>query len=274
MFSGFASKDAILASTLHFMVERPEHLLLFVVPVVGASLTAFSMFRLWFLVFAGSSRTDAAVSAIEPGRLIRWTLIALAIPSVVAGWTVVILPLGFEPLLEQWLKYAEPVESVDAGSAHWWAMGASILVGSVGIGLGVLAYGPWDAWKRLDPRRAAERFGPIHRFLAAAWYLDALYRTLFVRSVIRLGQILSTIDRRGIDAVVVGSAWAVERLGRFEGVFDRVAVDRLVTSLAMGIYRAGNQASRLQTGRLRGYLMVLAAAVVGLFAMLFAWVLV
>ena len=274
MFSGFASKDAILASTLHFALDRPEHLLLFVVPVVGSALTAFYMFRLWFLLFAGSSRTDAAASAIEPGRLIRATLIALAVASVVAGWTVVILPLGFEPLLEQWLKYAEPVESVDPGSAHWWAMGASILVGSVGIGLGVLAYGPWDAWKRLDPRRAAERFGPIHRFLAAGWHFDAFYRTLFVRPVIGLGQFLNTIDRRGIDAVVNGSAWAVERLGRFEGVFDRVAVDGLVTSLAMGIYRAGNRASRLQTGRLRGYLMVLAAAVVGLFAMLFAWVLV
>ncbi len=273
LFSGFASKDAILASTLHFVLEKPEHLALFVIPVVGSALTAFTMFRLWFLLFAGSPRTDAATGAVEPGRLIRWPLVALAVPSVVAGWTITILPLGFEPFVEQWLKYKEPVESIDPGSAQWWAMGASILVGSVGIGLGVLYYGPWESWKRLDPRRAAERFGPIHRFLASGWHFDALYRALFISPTVRLGQWAVAIDRRGLDAIVNGSAWAVERFSRFEGAFDRVAVDRLVTLVASGIYRAGNRARRLQTGRLRGYLMVLAAAVVGLFAMLCAWVL-
>ncbi len=273
LFSGFASKDAILASTLHFVLRQPEHLALFVIPVVGSALTAFYMFRLWFLLFAGPPRTEAAEGAVEPGWLIRWPLVALAIPSVIAGWTITILPFGFEPLIEQWLRYNEPVESIDPGTAQWWAMGASILVGSVGIGLGILYYGPWDAWKRLDPRRAANRFGPIHRFLASGWRIDALYQSLFVRPTVGLGRAAGWVDRRGLDAVVNGSARAVERFSRFQGVFDRVAVDRLVTLVASGIYLAGDRARRLQTGQLRGYLMVLGAAVVGLFAMLCAWVL-
>ena len=272
LFSGFASKDAILAATLHFVRARPGHLLLFVAPAVGSALTAFYMFRMWFLVFAGEPRSGAAAGAAEGGRLVRWPLVALTVPSVVAGWTAVILPLGFEPILERWLRYAEPVESVDPGGAHWWAMGASVLVGSVGFGLGALAYGPWEGWRRLDPRRAAARFGRVHRFLAAGWYLDVLYRWAIVRPTFRLAGWLAAADRRILDAVVDGAAWAVRRLSRFEGVFDRLAVDRLVTLVGAGVYAAGERSRRLQTGQLRGYLMVLATAVVGLFALLFTWV--
>ena len=274
LFSGFASKDAILAATLHFVRRHPEHLLLFLAPAIGSALTAFYMFRMWFLIFAGSPRTAVVEGVSEGGRLIRWPMIALAVPSVVAGWSVVVLPLGFEPIVERWLRYAEPVESVDPGSAHWWAMGASILVGSVGFGLGVLAYGPWDAWKRLDPRWAAERFGPIHRFLAAGWHFDALYRAMILHPTVRLAGGVATFDRQVIDALVNGSARLVERLSRYEGVFDRLAVDRLVTLVATTVYALGDRSRALQTGRLRGYLMILATAVVGLFALLFVWVLV
>ena len=273
LFSGFASKDAILAATLHFARLHKVHLLLFLAPAVGSALTAFYMFRMWFLLFAGAARTDAGAGATEGGALVRWSMIALAVPSVVAGWTAVILPLGFEPVVERWLRYAEPIESVDPGGSRWWALGASILVGSVGLGLGVLYYGPWDAWKVLDPRRAAQRFGPAHRLLASGWHLDTLYRLAIVRPLAGLARGIAVVDRRVLDAAVDGAAWAVRRLSRFEGAFDRLAVDRLVTLVAGGIYAAGDAGRRLQTGRLRGYLMVLATAVVGLFALLFAWVL-
>ena len=271
-FSGFASKDAILASTLHLVQAHPGHLLLFVAPAVGSALTAFYMFRVWFLMFSGSPRTEAAAEAIEAGPWIRWPLIALAVPSVVAGWTVVILPFGFEPFVEVWLKYAEPVASIDPGPAHWWAMGASILVGTVGFGLGVLYYGPWDAWKRLDPRRAADRLGPIYRLLSSGWHLDTLYSLAIVRPIQALGRGVAGLDRRVIDALVDGSAWGVARLSRFEGVFDRLAVDGLVTLVARGVYAVGDRGRLLQTGLIRNYLMGLATAVVALVAWLFVWI--
>ncbi len=55
-FSGFYSKDAILASALFFVRNRPEHVALFILPAVGAMLTAFYMFRMWFLLFTGEPR--------------------------------------------------------------------------------------------------------------------------------------------------------------------------------------------------------------------------
>ena len=55
-FSGFYSKDAILAAAMARVWHDPEHFLLFLLPAVGAILTAFYMFRMWFLVFTGEPR--------------------------------------------------------------------------------------------------------------------------------------------------------------------------------------------------------------------------
>jgi NADH:ubiquinone oxidoreductase subunit 5 (subunit L)/multisubunit Na+/H+ antiporter MnhA subunit len=275
LFSGFASKDAILASTLHFVMGQPEHILLFLFPAVGAAITAFYMFRLWFLIFAGQPRSPSASRAVEGDRLLTWPLIALAVPTVVLGWPVTILPFfGFEPILLRMLEYGEPVESIDPGGAHWWAMGASVLVLSVGFGLGALYYGPWTAWRRFDPKKTAHRFGPIHEFLARKWYFDELYRIVFVAPTLAISRAIGWTDRRAIDGAVDGAAWLTERFSRLEGVFDRLAVDRLVGLIARGVYATGDRARWLQNGSLPTYLLVLAVAVVGLFAAMFAWILV
>ena len=56
-FSGFYRKDAILAAaSIAGSGESPEHFLLFLLPAVGAAITAFYMFRMWFLTFTGEPR--------------------------------------------------------------------------------------------------------------------------------------------------------------------------------------------------------------------------
>jgi NADH:ubiquinone oxidoreductase subunit 5 (subunit L)/multisubunit Na+/H+ antiporter MnhA subunit len=55
-FSGFYSKDAILAAAMARVWHEPAHFMLFLLPAVGAVLTAFYMFRMWFLVFTGEPR--------------------------------------------------------------------------------------------------------------------------------------------------------------------------------------------------------------------------
>ncbi len=55
-FSGFYSKDAILAAAMARVQEDPQHFMLFLLPAVGAVITAFYMFRMWFLVFTGEPR--------------------------------------------------------------------------------------------------------------------------------------------------------------------------------------------------------------------------
>src|SRR5216683_247836 len=47
LFSGWYSKDAIMAQTLGFFMVHKEHFLLFFLPLVTAGITVFYMFRMW-----------------------------------------------------------------------------------------------------------------------------------------------------------------------------------------------------------------------------------
>jgi NADH-quinone oxidoreductase subunit L len=53
LFSGFVSKDAILAGSLAFGMQHPQHYLLAIFGFGAAALTAFYMFRLVFMTFHG-----------------------------------------------------------------------------------------------------------------------------------------------------------------------------------------------------------------------------
>ncbi len=55
-FSGYHSKDAVVASALAFSQANPGHFLLFITPLITAGITAFYMFRLWFYTFVGQPR--------------------------------------------------------------------------------------------------------------------------------------------------------------------------------------------------------------------------
>jgi proton-translocating NADH-quinone oxidoreductase chain L len=293
LFSGFFSKDAILASALHFVFFQPghtAHIFLFLLPAVGAVMTAFYMFRMWFLIFAGDPRGYPAAHVPEPAHghhhdpnpaahahesepIMTWPLILLAVPTVLIGVPITIVPFfGFEPILEGMLAYGEPVRTINVESARLWAFGASILIAASGIGLGVLYYAPWPRWRRLDPRRTAEQFQPLHAFLVNKWYFDELYHATFVRLTFWLAWLAAEIDRRLIDGLIDGSANLTVLLSRYEGLFDQLAVDKLVNLVAAWIYTIGDWSRGLQTGRLRDYLTVLALAVVVLFAGVFFWI--
>ena len=68
------------------MVHK-EHFLLFLLPLVTAGITAFYMFRMWFLTFAGQPR-DAHVyeHAHEAPRWMTVPLIVLATCSIGVAW--------------------------------------------------------------------------------------------------------------------------------------------------------------------------------------------
>lgn len=78
-FSGFWSKDAILGDVLAFSLSRGGHWFL---PIAGfgtAFLTAFYMFRQYFLTFAGKPRD---LHAYEHAREVPWQMLA---PLVILG---------------------------------------------------------------------------------------------------------------------------------------------------------------------------------------------
>src|SRR5438067_3159270 len=87
LFSGWYSKDAIMAQALGFSLIHPEHSLLFILPLVTAGITAFYMFRMWFLTFAGQPRDEHVFEhAHESPRTMTVPLMVLAVCSIVIAW--------------------------------------------------------------------------------------------------------------------------------------------------------------------------------------------
>jgi proton-translocating NADH-quinone oxidoreductase chain L len=300
-FSGFYSKDAILAASIAKVHENPAHFLLFVLPAVGAVLTAFYMFRMWFLTFAGEPRgfpataaesshghghddshghdRNPAAHAHESEPIMTRPLVILAVFSVITGWALFyIIPLPFgTPMLEAMLEYGEPYRAVDIQAIHhYWAMAASAIIMLTGVGLGLLFYAPagfpYFVTTRLSAARTSERYSGIYNFLIHKWYFDDLYWAVFVRPCLALARFCAKIDWILIDGFVNGSAALTAQLSRLDGIFDVIAVDKLVNQTAKAVYVAGDWSRSIQNGRLRNYLMFLALALVGLFAGVFAWI--
>ena len=141
-FSGFYSKDAILAASICFgSAQSPrahpalppaggrgdDHGLLHVPDVVPGLRRRARGFRPTADEVAtttatatthGKPRTttgtsdphdhDPAAHAHESEPLMTWPLIVLAVSAIIVGWPLVGLPLRHEPVLEQMLDYGEP----------------------------------------------------------------------------------------------------------------------------------------------------------------------
>jgi NADH-quinone oxidoreductase subunit L len=99
--SGYFSKDAILLGA--YNINLPVFIILY----AGAVLTAFYMFRLYFITFEGEPRSDNSSNAIESGPLMTGPLILLSILSIVGGYHS-IFPLAIvESILPDIEKVAE-----------------------------------------------------------------------------------------------------------------------------------------------------------------------
>jgi NADH:ubiquinone oxidoreductase subunit 5 (subunit L)/multisubunit Na+/H+ antiporter MnhA subunit len=293
IFSGFYSKDAVLAAVVGHVEHHAADLLLLVFMVVGATLTAFYMFRMWLLLFTGTSRSaghaaatpghdqdhdhqqdhdhgDPVAHAHESPKIMTVPLIALAVPTVLVGLPLGILPIvGGTPILENMLAYGAPVPlEHHAGAVAWTALGLSLLIAGIGIATAFAFY----FWRVLDPAAAARRLGSAYVFFKNKWYFDELYDRVFVQPVLWVGRRFADLDRNVIDGFLDGTARATADFSRLNGGFDLAAIDGAVNAVGRVTYTIGDWGRRLQTGHLRSYLMVLAVGLVVLFLGIARWI--
>lgn len=194
-FSGFWSKDAILAEAYH-----GGHWVLFTVGLVAAFFTAFYMSRLFFLVFMGKSRGHA--EAHESPAVMTVPLIVLAVLAVVAGF----VQTPFNGWFGEWLTGKEVGEHDGAALV----MILSTVVGLLGIGLGYLIY-----IKNSISREIISGPAPwLHRLVENKYYVDEVYNVIIVRPLKGIGNVLNVFDEYVVDGLVKLSASAVQGVGR------------------------------------------------------------
>ncbi len=265
-FSGFYSKDAVLAQAIAAAMEHPGWHLVF--PAVGflvAAMTAFYMFRLVFLAFTGSPRDAHKHShAHESPPAMAIPLMVLATLSFgfwYLGWFGHLIEAPASALPEA-LRAAE-VAGAEAAHIHEHAHHlAEILSGVVAVGGISLAFLFYVLMPEL-PGRVVGTFPTVHRFLSDKWRFDDLYRQFPVMATLHLSWACGRFDR-GVDWIVNAAGAAGRALSSLAGGLDRDLVDAAVNGVAQGVKDLGRTLRGFQTGQLQGYATVLALGALGL----------
>jgi len=240
--SGFWSKDEVLLSVYSAGSVHGLFYLLWLLGLLTSLLTAFYMFRLWFLAFSGKPRAGHAGKESPPvmtvpllilGSLAAISGLILLLPNGIATFLHYSeLGLGTGPTVAPFDRlteiFAEPLNLLSIG------------VGVLGIGLAYAVYA--RGWIARAPF-ATGGLGRIQTMLRERYYLSWFYDAVGTYGMYGLARAVDWFDLHVIDGVVNGVAW--------------VSV------------RGGRSLRRLQTGLVQAYAGMIVIGVCGLLILLF-----
>lgn len=252
-FAGFFSKDEILGGEwgAHPPGWGPYGRVLWAGLLVAALGTAFYMWRLYFLVFAGNERSEEAKHAHESPASMTSALAILALFATIAGFigiphlTSLHLPESW-PSLAHWLEpsvthswYVTGTEQIPMESEAGDAMTIELMAIALGVALVGIA-GAWVLYGR-GPSRSLARIvnGPLAGAYQASkhklWF-DEIYDAAIVRPFRILARgLFEIVDRFIIDTVAInGSAFVVGLFGRLARWFQNGQVQRYLAGLVVG----------------------------------------
>ncbi|MEO6405884.1 MAG: NADH-quinone oxidoreductase subunit L [Ferruginibacter sp.] len=209
-FSGFFSKDEILAEAF------AKNNLLWIVGVIGATLTAYYMFRLYAMTFLGKFRgTDAQAHHLhESPSAITIPLIILAILSVIGGW--VGIPEVFVHGGHRLGDFLTPVfaQSAAIATAHPISHNTELMIMCVSVLISLIAL--IFAWKKFGnpdsyrDDKASEKETAIGNILQNKWYVDEIYNAVVLKPLHSISLFFNNIiEKKVIDGFVNGVGKAV-----------------------------------------------------------------
>ncbi len=229
--AGFWSKDEIIVGAYH-----AGYPVIAILGLVTAALTAFYMFRLYFLAFEGTPRYDQEhVHPHESPATMTVPLVMLAIPSIVIGALVGIPPDkgAIHAFLGKAIRSDLFESHGSVASSTTLTFGVlSTLVAVGGIFLAFAMY------MRLSPNpyTLGDRLHWLWTFLWHKWYFDEVYHVLFVKGTLAFAM----------------ACWA----------FDRYVVDGAVNGVATVVGRSSGRLRRVQTGFVANYALAIALGAV------------
>jgi NADH-quinone oxidoreductase subunit L len=220
-FAGYFSKDAIIETAWN-----EGTLVLWLILVVTAGMTAFYSFRQVFLTFEGDERYKKY--GIHPHEMYGYVLIAmspLAILAVIAGF--------FKEPFEHFVTALLPEYHMSEHTHHIaWLLGIVVLVFAVG-GI-ALAYKKYYHGLKRDEKLESSWY---YKLLANQYYIPNLYEEFISKPYAMISEMMwSKVDMKIVDATVDG--------------------------IAKFLYKTGDGSRKMQTGNLSNYLNWMAVGAV------------
>ncbi|MDG2989372.1 NAD(P)H-quinone oxidoreductase subunit 5 [Candidatus Synechococcus calcipolaris G9] len=210
-FAGFWSKDEILGAVFN---ANPA---MWVLTWLTAGLTAFYMFRMYFMTFEGGFRgVPAEIAAVhsdhghgehddhggeEHLHESPWTmtlpLAVLALPSIFVGLVGTPFKNYFEAFIHAPGELLEAAHDVDF--AEFYILGgSSVGIALIGITLASFMY----LQGKIDPGAIAAKIKPLYQFSLNKWYFDELYEAVFIKGCRRIARQVLEVDYNVVDGVV------------------------------------------------------------------------
>lgn len=227
--SGFFSKDEILS---HAFAKNSTF---YYLGIVAAMMTAFYMFRLYFLTFKGSFRgtEDQKHHLHESPAAMTIPLIVLAVLAVVGGY------IGLPEVMSEHNGIADFLKPavVNFGefklpaNTEWMLMAISVAVSLVMIFISYFVN---------NKPSFVENTG-IAKLLENKWYIDEIYDAIIVKPIAALSDIMDRF---------------MEKLG----------IDGIVNGVGKSVKYGGDKLRLLQTGQVGFYLFIMVLGMVALFS--------
>jgi NADH-quinone oxidoreductase subunit L len=224
-FSGFFSKDAILMSAFE------HNKVLWVLAVFAAMMTAYYMFRLYFLTFNGKFRGthEQEHHLHESPAAMTMPLIVLAVLAIIGGFVGVPHILGGHNEIAAFLQPVIPVHEsaapLSSSTEYGLMIGTTVLMFIAAL----------FAYVQNKNFVAKENTG-LGKVLENKWYIDELYDAIIVKPVQSFASFLNNVvEKRGIDGFVNGVGKAVNYGSRQVRLLQSGHVGVYVLLMVIGI---------------------------------------
>jgi len=218
-FSGFFSKDAILAAAF-----QEGQYIIWAIAMFTAFLTAFYMFRLYFIVFVAPS--PETKKYVYTPKTVTFPLAVLSIGAIGAGFLNLPSIFGGHHLVDTWLGQLNSKTIHLTHSTEYILMGASILVASLGI---LVAY---KKYANFDVTKPEEEVGLIGN----KFYIDELYDVVFVKTLKKLSTFFDkVIDDKIIDAFIMNSSSSFVNIGKKVAMLQNANVRFYAAFMLLGM---------------------------------------
>ncbi|WP_277476552.1 NADH-quinone oxidoreductase subunit L [Catalinimonas alkaloidigena] len=277
LFSGFLSKDAILASTLAWTdaIAPPQLSFYYLVPALAfitTFLTALYMGRQLLLVFWGEFRATKKYARLQAVQSqLKESPILMIIPLMVLSALSIGFVYSLNPLegSMSWIttQLISPILAVPGDFRYleeiiilkdnWHFFTSVLALGLVagGVGLAYLFYRPGGKFAKNYASYDKQNKG-LRSISFQNWYLDSLYRFVVITPIIRISVFIHHFDQKVINSFI-------DFLGVFQVVFahliawfDHYVIDGLVTLMAKLSSFIGWLARPAQQGKIQTYFII------------------
>ncbi len=225
-FSGFFSKDAILAAALQ---SGP---LFWVLGLTVSLLTAFYMFRLIYLVFYGQFRGESHAwdHIHESPGVMTVPLVILAFLSLCSGLINVPALFGGTERLADYTGLARVAEN--SHQVMEWVLMIITVLAVAGM---IVITGKLFNRKEI-PQISESSLTPVARLLTRKYYIDEIYRSVISNPLSRLSdKLYSFVEIKIVDATVEGVGTAVSYLSRIFRLLQSGSVSFYLFFMVVGV---------------------------------------